>query len=127
MTTEQPHATTGPGRLGFARAPDVDLFVERLEAFERGELSADDWRGFLTIPRTRSAARGEEHTGPRHRVAPGKSPNSRKVAAMACQQHSISARSCGVHAGASRNCMRQDGLADRAVQRSSTMRANAPR
>lgn len=49
MTTEQPHATTGPGRLGFARAADVDLFVERLEAFERGELSADDWRGFRLL------------------------------------------------------------------------------
>lgn len=38
-----------PGRLGFARHSDVDLFVERLEAFERGELSADDWRGFRLL------------------------------------------------------------------------------
>ncbi|MEO8699839.1 MAG: nitrite/sulfite reductase [Kofleriaceae bacterium] len=38
-----------PGRLGFARHSDVDLFVERLESFERGELSADDWRGFRLL------------------------------------------------------------------------------
>ena len=38
-----------PGRLGFARHSDVDLFVERLEAFERGEVSADDWRSFRLL------------------------------------------------------------------------------
>jgi sulfite reductase (NADPH) hemoprotein beta-component len=38
-----------PGRLGFARKADVDLFVERLEAFERGELSPDDWKGFRLL------------------------------------------------------------------------------
>jgi len=38
-----------PGRLGFARKADVDLFVERLEAFENGQLSADDWRGFRLL------------------------------------------------------------------------------
>ena len=38
-----------PGRLGFARKADVELFVERLEAFERGELSADDWRTFRLL------------------------------------------------------------------------------
>lgn len=38
-----------PGRLGFARKADVDLFVERLEAFENGQLSADDWRSFRLL------------------------------------------------------------------------------
>jgi len=38
-----------PGRLGFARQSDVDLFVTRLEAFERGEVSADEWRGFRLL------------------------------------------------------------------------------
>jgi sulfite reductase beta subunit-like hemoprotein len=38
-----------PGRLGFARATDVDLFVERLEAFERGEIGPDDWRSFRLL------------------------------------------------------------------------------
>lgn len=48
MTTT--HAPAPPvGRLGFARHEDVDLFVERLDAFERGELSADDWRSFRLL------------------------------------------------------------------------------
>src|SRR3954452_13291336 len=38
-----------PGRLGFARTADVDLFVERLEAFENAQVSADDWRGFRLL------------------------------------------------------------------------------
>src|SRR5215475_8586676 len=37
------------GRLGFARHEDVDLFVQRLEAFERGELDADQWRSFRLL------------------------------------------------------------------------------
>lgn len=38
-----------PGRLGFARHEDVDLFVTRLEAFERGEVTPDDWRSFRLL------------------------------------------------------------------------------
>ena len=37
------------GRLGFARQADVDLFVQRLEAFERGELTPDEWRSFRLL------------------------------------------------------------------------------
>ena len=37
------------GRLGFARREDVDLFVDKLEAFERGELNGDDWRTFRLL------------------------------------------------------------------------------
>jgi sulfite reductase (NADPH) hemoprotein beta-component len=37
------------GRLGFARHEDVDLFVERLDAFERGELDAEAWRSFRLL------------------------------------------------------------------------------
>jgi sulfite reductase (NADPH) hemoprotein beta-component len=37
------------GRLGFARHEDVDLFVAKLEAFERGEVSPDDWRSFRLL------------------------------------------------------------------------------
>jgi len=36
-------------RLGFARHEDVDHFVQRLEAFERGELSSDEWRTFRLL------------------------------------------------------------------------------
>ncbi len=44
-----PTLPPAPGRLGFARRADVDLFVERLEAFENGRLSADDWRSFRLL------------------------------------------------------------------------------
>ena len=37
------------GRLGFARHEDVDLFVTRLEAYERGELTPDQWRSFRLL------------------------------------------------------------------------------
>jgi sulfite reductase beta subunit-like hemoprotein len=41
--------TTASGRLGFARPEDVDLFVHKLEAFERGELTSDEWRSFRLL------------------------------------------------------------------------------
>ena len=42
-------SATPVGRLGFARREDVDLFVQRLEAFERGELTGDEWRTFRLL------------------------------------------------------------------------------
>lgn len=42
-------STQGNGRLGFARETDVDLFVETLAKFERGELTPDQWRGFRLL------------------------------------------------------------------------------
>ena len=42
-------ASVAPGRLGFARKADVDLFVERLEAFEAGRITSDDWRSFRLL------------------------------------------------------------------------------
>ncbi|MCI0343701.1 MAG: nitrite/sulfite reductase [Planctomycetales bacterium] len=41
--------TVGNGRLGFADAGDVDLFVETLGKFERGEISPDEWRAFRLV------------------------------------------------------------------------------
>ncbi len=38
-----------PYRPGFAEAADVDLFVDTLERFERGEVTSDDWRGFRLV------------------------------------------------------------------------------
>jgi sulfite reductase (NADPH) hemoprotein beta-component len=43
------HVPVHVGRLGFARREDVDLFVQRLEAFERGELDAEAWRSFRLL------------------------------------------------------------------------------
>src|SRR5262245_24574683 len=49
MSVTEAPAPVPVGRLGFARHEDVDLFVQRLEAFERGELTADDWRSFRLL------------------------------------------------------------------------------
>ena len=49
MTVIDAPAPLPVGRLGFARHEDVDLFVQRLEAYERGEISPDDWRSFRLL------------------------------------------------------------------------------
>src|SRR3954463_13502038 len=49
MTSLATTESSPVGRLGFARREDVDLFVQRLESFERGELSPDDWRSFRLL------------------------------------------------------------------------------
>ncbi len=46
---EQPHNTLGSGRLGFSSEADLDLFVTKLDSFEKGELSSDDWRSFRLL------------------------------------------------------------------------------
>jgi sulfite reductase (NADPH) hemoprotein beta-component len=51
--------TLGRARLGFADAADVELFVETLARFERGEISPDEWRAFRLIHGT-YAQRQEE-------------------------------------------------------------------
>lgn len=45
---DNPHSL-GDGRLGFASEKDVDLFVEMLEKFERGEVGPDEWRAFRLV------------------------------------------------------------------------------
>ena len=45
-----PHETTlGAARLAFADEREVDVFVDKLGQFERGELSADAWRAFRLV------------------------------------------------------------------------------
>lgn len=41
--------TFGRGRLSFADERDIDEFVDTLSRYERGELSADDWRRFRLL------------------------------------------------------------------------------
>ena len=41
--------TLGPARLEFADEKDVDTFVAKLEAFESGALTSDDWRTFRLL------------------------------------------------------------------------------
>jgi sulfite reductase beta subunit-like hemoprotein len=48
-SVEIPHDSLGSGRPGFANEADVDLFVAKLEKFESGELSPDDWRSFRLL------------------------------------------------------------------------------
>lgn len=42
-------ADQGRDRQGFAAAADIDLFLEKLTAFERGEISADAWRAYRLV------------------------------------------------------------------------------
>lgn len=39
----------GRSRLSFARKSDLDEFVEKLDAFERGEIGPDQWRAFRLL------------------------------------------------------------------------------
>jgi sulfite reductase beta subunit-like hemoprotein len=41
--------TFGRGRLSFADERDIDEFVDTLARYERGEISADDWRRFRLL------------------------------------------------------------------------------
>jgi sulfite reductase (NADPH) hemoprotein beta-component len=41
-------------RASFASTADLDLFVERLGLFERGEITADEWRAFRLLEGTYS-------------------------------------------------------------------------
>ena len=40
---------TGRPRTGFAREHDIDEFVDVLGKYERGEISAEDWRKFRLV------------------------------------------------------------------------------
>src|SRR5882762_845647 len=39
----------GSTRLGFSDEGELDRFVEKLEAFERGEVAPDAWRAFRLV------------------------------------------------------------------------------
>src|SRR3990170_6355001 len=41
--------TVGRGRLSFAEEHDIDEFVDVLGKYERGEISAEDWRKFRLV------------------------------------------------------------------------------
>lgn len=54
QTRPAPTIQTARERASFASTPDLDLFVERLGRFERGEISADEWRAFRLLEGTYS-------------------------------------------------------------------------
>jgi sulfite reductase (NADPH) hemoprotein beta-component len=41
--------TLGPTRLSFASEAEIDVFAETLSRYERGEMSADQWRAFRLV------------------------------------------------------------------------------
>ena len=49
METSEDLKTFGRARLSFAREAEIDEFAETLEKFERGELTADQWRAFRLL------------------------------------------------------------------------------
>jgi len=57
-------SSLGRSRLSFADRADIDEFVEKLEAFEQGELPADAWRAFRLLRGTY----GQRQEGDLHMV-----------------------------------------------------------
>jgi sulfite reductase (NADPH) hemoprotein beta-component len=53
--------TFGRARLSFADDRDIDEFVDKLEKYERGELSADDWRRFRLLRGTYGQRQDDVH------------------------------------------------------------------
>jgi sulfite reductase beta subunit-like hemoprotein len=54
------HDNRGRERASFAQQADVDLFLAKLQAFERGELSADAWRTFRLLNGTYPQRQGAD-------------------------------------------------------------------
>ena len=58
--------TLGRARLSFASEADIDEFVTTLEQYERGEITADQWRQFRLVRGTygqRQAEGKQKHGG----------------------------------------------------------------
>src|SRR4051812_43006439 len=49
MSSLLDNRTLGPARVGFSDERDLDEFVDKLGAFERGELAPDAWKQFRLI------------------------------------------------------------------------------
>src|SRR5207237_8469942 len=41
--------TLGPTRLGFADEKDLDAFIDKLDKFEKGDLTPDAWKAFRLV------------------------------------------------------------------------------
>jgi sulfite reductase beta subunit-like hemoprotein len=51
----------GRTRESFAKQSDIDEFIDTLQKYERGEISADDWRRFRLVRGTYGQRQDEEH------------------------------------------------------------------
>ena len=49
MAATEDRETLGRARLSFAKAADIDEFVNVLDRFERGEIGPDEWRAFRLV------------------------------------------------------------------------------
>ena len=76
--------TLGPARLGFSDEKDVDAFIGKLAAFERGELAPDAWKAFRLVNGVYSQ-RQEEAMMVRVKIPQGilTAPQLRALAAVA--------------------------------------------
>ena len=48
--------TLGRARLSFASETEIDEFAATLDRFERGELTAEQWRIYRLVPSTTASA-----------------------------------------------------------------------
>lgn len=85
MTT----STFGRGRLSFASAADIDEFADALARYERGELSADDWRVFRLVRGTYGQRQDNDASMVRIKVPQGRlSAEGMRAIADAADAHS---------------------------------------
>src|SRR6202166_4452350 len=52
--------TYGRARLTFANAAEIDEFVSTVERYERGEMTADQWRGYRLVRVTYGQRQAED-------------------------------------------------------------------
>jgi sulfite reductase (NADPH) hemoprotein beta-component len=60
MAVHDDTQTLGRARLSFAKVSDIDEFAEKLGQFERGEITADDWRKFRLLRGTYGQRQDED-------------------------------------------------------------------
>src|ERR1700693_5855705 len=60
MSVVDDSRTLGRSRLTFANEAEIDEFVATLERYERGELSADGWRGYRLVRGTYGQRQAED-------------------------------------------------------------------
>jgi len=63
--------TLGPTRLGFADEKDLEAFVSMLERYERGEISADQWKAFRLVNGVYSQRQEADHMMVRVKIPQG--------------------------------------------------------
>src|ERR1051325_2791589 len=60
MSVAHDEKTFGRARLSFANEAEIDEFVSTLEKYERGEITPDQWRGYLLVRGTYGQRQAED-------------------------------------------------------------------